>query len=120
MGTGAAAFVVGLIVGALFIWLLGPFGAVEPKVVTGQITAVSQDGAGISVAIEGQEQTEAYEIIGARWQRNGLPWQNSFPTCIAAGGTGQQVELGVVNVAATDTAPGGTVVVWVRCIGASE
>ena len=71
----------------------------------------------ISVAIEGQEETEAYNVAGALWQHGGLPWQDSFPTCIEPGVAGQEVQLGVADVAAIDTAPGRSVVVWVRCLG---
>jgi len=115
IGISLVTLAVGLAVGALMIWLLGPFGAVDPRIVEGQTTAVSADGEGINIAIEGKETTEAYVIAGAVWQENGLPWQDSLPTCIQPGRTGQAVRLGVVEVAATDEAPGRTVVVWVKC-----
>lgn len=119
LGLSLGALIVGFIVGALLIWVLGPFGAVEPRVVEGQVTAVSDDAEGISLAIEGEENTTSYVVAGAFWQRDGLPWQDSFPTCIESGSVGQQVRLGVVDVAETDDAPGRTVVVWVQCLSTS-
>lgn len=53
-------------------------------------------------------------IAGATWfDRRG--WHdNGTPTCLQ-GGLPQPVELGVVEAAPTDDAPGRAVVVWLKC-----
>lgn len=117
MGIGIGGLLVGLVIGAVAVWLLAPAaGGVEPDIVRGQTTAVSEDGEGIGMSLEGSDETRSYTIVGAMWQNDDLPWQDSFPTCVEPGRTGQALELGVVEVVPTGTAPGETVVVWVKCL----
>jgi hypothetical protein len=54
-------------------------------------------------------------VAGASWF-DGRSWHdNDTPTCLR-GGLPQPVELGVVEAAASDDAPGRAVVVWLKCL----
>ncbi|MCI0440893.1 MAG: hypothetical protein L0177_17440 [Chloroflexi bacterium] len=111
-----ASFVLGIAGGAAIVFALGPFGDAEVEVVEGVVTAVNDDASAIGVVVREGEDAVGFDILGAMWRRDALPWNQTFPTCITAGATGQNVRLGVVDVAATDRAPAAQVVVWLECL----
>jgi hypothetical protein len=56
-----------------------------------------------------------WTVAGATWF-DGRAWHDhETPTCLQ-GGLPQPVELGVVEAAASDDAPGRAVVVWLKCL----
>ena len=56
-------------------------------------------------------------VAGANWF-DGRSWHdNETPACLRSGMLPQPVELGVVEAAPRDDAPGRAVVVWLKCFG---
>src|ERR1051325_3296957 len=52
-------------------------------------------------------------VAGASWT-DGRSWHdNGYPPCLDAG---EQLELGVLEAARSDDAPGRGVVVWIKCL----
>jgi hypothetical protein len=117
-------FVVGVVMLGLggVIGFALPKSSAAPRVETGTITSVDNatQNAGVhfTVKVKKVDQPEQF-----RWQE-ATPWRDKsgkwhrkgMPACLIPGSTTPtKVTVGLVDVAAVNSAPGGTVVVWVKC-----
>lgn len=91
---------------------------VVPEVQRGTVTIVDQGVEAIGFRPDGQRsRTTGYVVSGSKWaDRQGTWHDNGHPECLTAGSHGQRIEIGMVNVRPTGHAPGGPVVVWIRCL----
>jgi hypothetical protein len=90
---------------------------ITPQIIEGYSTGANYEGTAIGVANEVDGPGEGYIIAGAEWQELGGPWHDSgTPPSLAQPNTGQKVRLGIVEVKATEEAPGGTVVAWIEVL----
>jgi hypothetical protein len=111
-----AAFIIGIIVGAVAFWAIGQSSNNSVQIMEGYAD-VNIDGTAIGFYPEiGAEEGEGYIIAGAEWRENGGPWNLNFPTCLEPLSTNNKVRLGVIQAAPTEDAPGRTVVVWLESL----
>ena len=117
-------FIVGLVMLGLggVVGFALPKSSAAPRAETGTITSVdnaTQD-AGIHFAMKVKKVTEPEQF---RWQyatpwrdKSGLWHHKGTPFCLVPGSTKlTKVTVGLVDVASANSAPGRTVVVWLKC-----
>jgi hypothetical protein len=117
-------FVVGLVMLGLggIIGFALPKSNAAPKAETGTIRSVGNatQNAGITFAVKVKKVAQPEQF---RWQEP-TPWRDKTgqwsskgtPTCLIPGSTKPtKVTVGVVDVQSANSAPGRTVVVWVKC-----
>ncbi len=90
---------------------------ITPTVQTGTVGLVGSDGEEFSVRLAGQSQLTGYALpSGVTWRDAYDVWQlTGRPGCMAPLSHGQRITFGVVNAAPVAGAPGGPVVVWLKC-----
>lgn len=115
----AAVFIViGVVVGQLI-----PRSTVTPASETGTVTAVKPGagGSGADFVFKPQSGSPQSYAFSDRtpWQDKPGTWHRSgMPSCmVPQSGKPRRVTIGVVNVKASGTQPGGPLVVWVQCQG---
>jgi len=116
-------FFLGLLIVACGMWaaahFAGPGFVHHEQVHILEDPATTVDADGTAIAFDGSGRTGVgYTVAGARWKQDGRPWNDSSPTCLAPGSSGQRVTLGVVEVPPVADALGGPAVVWLVCHGA--
>ncbi|MDR2986217.1 MAG: hypothetical protein LBV34_15385 [Nocardiopsaceae bacterium] len=117
-------FVVGVVMLGLggVIGFALPKSSAAPRVETGTITSVNNatQNAGIHFAVKVKKVDQPEQF----WWRDATPWRDKTgqwhregrPACLIPGSTAAvKVTVGLVDVAAANSAPGGTVVVWLKC-----
>ena len=117
-------FVVGIVILGLggVIGFALPKNNAAPRAETGTVMSVDNatQNAGIHFAVKVKKVDEEQQF---RWQE-ATPWRDktgqwhykSMPTCLVPGSTKPtKVTVGVVDVQSANSAPGRTVVVWVKC-----
>jgi hypothetical protein len=90
---------------------------VTPQVSTGTVGLVSITGDAFTFQPAGTSQATGYTLPGS------LTWQDSYgvwheggpPACVKPLTHGQRITIGVINAAPVADAPGGPVIVWIRC-----
>jgi hypothetical protein len=117
-------FIVGIVMLGLggVIGFALPKSNAAPRAETGTTTSVDNAtvNAGIHFAIKVKKADQPEQF---RWQY-ATPWRDKsgqwhykgMPTCLVPGSTTPtKVTVGLVDVASANSAPGGTVVVWLKC-----
>ncbi|MGN6792259.1 MAG: hypothetical protein ACTHJW_07685 [Streptosporangiaceae bacterium] len=117
-------FIVGIVMLGLggVIGFALPKSSASPRAETGTLTSVDNatQNAGMHFAVKVKKVAEPEHL---RWQ-DATPWQDKSgqwhskgtPTCLVSGlTTPTKVTVGLVDVASANSAPGRTVVVWMKC-----
>jgi len=88
-----------------------------PQVKTGAIGFVSPSGDEFTIRLTGLKGLTSYALPATvEWQDGyGTWWENTRPACMKPGTHGQKVTLGVVDSEPVGDAPGGPVIVWLKC-----
>ncbi len=111
--------IIGIAIGTLAMWGYSTLQGIKPHVVEGYSSGTNYDGTaiGISKEVGGTGESEGYAIAGARWREFGGPWHDSgSPPSLEWPSYGQKVRLGVIDYTPTESAPGGSAVVWLEVI----
>jgi uncharacterized protein YndB with AHSA1/START domain len=117
-------FIVGIVMLGLggVIGFALPKSSASPRAETGTLTSVDNatQNAGMHFAVKVKKVAKPEQL---RWQ-DATPWQDKTgqwhskgtPTCLVPGLTiPTKVTVGLVDVASANSAPGRTVVVWMKC-----
>jgi hypothetical protein len=122
-----ACFAVGVLVGVIGLsaYAASTGGALTQsariKVVNGYTTGVDATGSAIGVRDSQGRWIGGYWLSGARWSPATENWHEGFDasqdkSCVPPLSSGQKLRLGIVDVPATDTVPGGPMIVWFQCL----
>ena len=115
----SAALIVAVLVASVAVASHGRVARVHT--VDGVVTAVNQDATAFGVRSPGARDGEGYLLRTIQeWQGTNGVWHTSdgasVPDCAPGMSDGAHVQLGIVDVPGFAGAPGGTDVVWLKCL----
>jgi hypothetical protein len=110
-----ALIVVGVLAGQVV-----PRATATPTSEKGTLTSISSDGGGTDIVFSYQGNKHTFALQDRTpWQDKPGVWhQSGVPSCLTPNSpTPHLITLGVINVQATGTLAGRSLVVWVKCAG---